>query len=154
MKIINIIISLFFISTNLIYAQEIPSPEELAREDERIRKEMEDMQKQELETLKEIDPQAYERRLKGIERGKKINEIVSLYNHKEITESAARSKLQPLVEEEVSEYLESFDSQIERLEKRLDYLKRIKNNPSELIEKKMDRYLGKTGPEFEEEPIW
>lgn len=154
MKVLNLILSFFFMFSCLVYAQEPPSPEELKEEEERMRQEREEMERQDLEMLKEIDPEAYKKRLHSIDRSEKINEVVSLYNTKEISESSARSQLLPLVKEEVQEQLEFNDAQIERLEKQINYLRDMRDNPDKLIEKKINRYLGKVSPEPGEEEFF
>ncbi len=175
MRFLNLALVIVFIFVNTICAQVLPPGEEntreqeqikrdeevmrkerekMRKEDEKMRKEMEEMQKNELEMLKKTDPEAYQERVDAIERNNKIMEIVSLYNQEQISERSASTQLYPLVEKEMEAQLESIDEQIERLEKKINYLKNCKDNPSELINKRINSYLGKASSASEEEFIW
>lgn len=149
MKVIIILFFSFLFFTSLTHAQQRTAPEDLAGEEgERQIKEME---KQALEILERTDPQAYQRRLKLIERQGKISEIINSYNKEEISESSARSRLLPLVNEAVEEKIESIADRIERHEKQIEYLRNIQSNPLEYANKIIDRYLGKAPHEPEED---
>lgn len=119
-------------------------------------KEMEQRQKewqeQELEFLKRQNPQEYEKRKKIDARQEKIAEIVNSWRENRIALTEAERQLYPLVKEDLQDYLSSLDSEITRLEKRSDFLKKVKKDPAILIQKHIGQLLGKGG--FSPEDIW
>lgn len=140
-----IILTLFIFSLSA-YAQEISPQEEI----ERLELEYERFLKEELETLKQEDPELYEQRKRAIERQREIDEAISSFYKKEIKLSQAEKRLYPLIKEDVQEFLEGLDTRIEMLKNQLSELERIKEDPEILIQSRINRLLGEESPRPEE----
>jgi len=91
--------------------------------------------------------EAEEVSLKAEARKKEINKIRLDYTEKKISFEEAKRRLKPLVEEELKDYLANLDYQIQVLEKKLQFLKKVKQNPSYLIETRIKEILGEVSPQ-------
>ncbi|MFH1414027.1 MAG: hypothetical protein ABIG56_04195 [Candidatus Omnitrophota bacterium] len=135
---VNFVPFLLFSPVHYSFAQEEPK----VIDSEQMRLEMEQRQQEELERLKELDPDAYKQMKESIERSSKINELLSLYRQGRISLSQAKKLLYPLVEENLQAQINNIDFEIEKTEKKLNYLNKIKGNPKYLIEERVDMLLG------------
>ena len=81
-----------------------------------------------------------------MDRQTKIGAVVKAFYTKSISAEAAESQLTPLIRQDVQAEVAALPSQIERLEKRLDFLRKARTNPDLLIKKRVDQMLGRGGP--------
>lgn len=143
-------IFLFSFSTFSL-AQQPPSPEAMQKQIEESQKFLEEQRKVYLEQLKQQDPAAYEQIKKAELLAEKISKIVSSYRANSISQEEAERQLYPLVEESLKDRLKAIDSEIERLQKRLSYLKEVKRDPSIMVREQIKQLLGEgmlTPPEI------
>jgi len=148
-----IFIFVLFFLIQAAYSQDIPfapdlkqieqGQERMEQERERIEQEQERIRKQELEFLEKNDPQEYKKRKRHYERQEEISQIIKSFYKKEITEDRARRKLYPLVNEKMQDRVSNLDAEIKQQRERLDFLQRAKQNSNILIDKYIDRMLGK-----------
>jgi vacuolar-type H+-ATPase subunit I/STV1 len=142
-----LILSLILLSSNtFVFAQKPPSPEQMQKETEKMRREIDKIQQQELERLKKENPEAYQQRKDALDIQAKINEIVSSFRSGKISASQAESQLYPLVKSSLQDSINNLGAQIERLEKKLESLKKAKANPDLLVKKRIDELLGRSMP--------
>ena len=123
-----------------------PSEQELQEPMEKMRKEHERMQQEHLERLRQTDPQLYEQQKASIERQKKITAILTDWQQKKISESAAESQLAPLIRQDSKAEIAALGERIARLEKRLEFLRKAKADPGLLVKKRLDQLLGRGLP--------
>lgn len=110
--------------------------EELRKEEEKFLKEL---KKEDPRMYKEM----YKEMLKRREAEKKKRQIRESYLQGKISFEEAKAALEPLIKKEVdlNHFLEGIDEQIKMLEEEIARLRRIKRNPSLLIEEQIERYL-------------
>jgi len=145
------IFALLFIPVLVFSQQQQPPGSEKMRQDmEKMRQEMGKRQQDELEMLKKVNPQLYQQRKNSIDAQAKINAIVASFREGKISSSQAESQLSPLVKQDMQTYINDLDNKIKRLEKKLDFYKKAKANPSLLIKKRIDELLGKSMPRLED----
>ncbi len=115
----------------------------------RFLREADEQEEKMMEAMKAINPEAYKQRKAAIENQKKINSIASLFYAKKMSESEARSRLTPLLGDRIRQEAAGVDSEIHRLEKKLESLKQVKGNSSALLKRRIDQILGlvKINPE-------
>lgn len=117
---------------------------------EKIHQDMEKRQQQELERLKETDPQAYQERRASLDRQAQIQALIASFQAGKISLSQAESQLYPLVEEDMQVYINNLGVMIQRQEKQLEFLKEVRSDPQQLIKKRIDELLGKSRPNPED----
>ena len=145
------IFALLFIPVLVFSQQQQPPGSEKMRQDMgKMRQEMGKRQQDELEMLKKVNPQLYQQRKNSIDAQAKINAIVASFREGKISSSQAESQLSPLVKQDMQTYINDLDNKIKRLEKKLDFYKKAKANPSLLIKKRIDELLGKSMPRLED----
>jgi polyhydroxyalkanoate synthesis regulator phasin len=93
------------------------------------------------EELKKTDPDAYKQIKEEIELSEKIADIVDSFKEGKINKDAARKRLRPLVKKSLRYRLGYIDDEIKQTMQRLRYLKRIKKEPSILVEDEIEFYL-------------
>lgn len=119
--------------------------ERMREEHERMAEEIKKREMEELERLRATDPELYEKRKRQIEINERIEEIVISFREGRISEAAAVKQLYPLMREQTREYIDDYlKLEIERLDKRLDFLKRVEKDPDILIQRRINQILGKT----------
>ena len=142
--------AMVLVTAPLVLADQVPSkppsPEEMQKQMEKMRQDAERMQQQELERLRQIDPKMYEARKSAMDRQAKIGAIVKAFYTKSISAESAESQLTPLIRQDVQAEVAAIPTQIQRLEKRLDFLRKARANPDLLIKKRVDQMLGRGGP--------
>lgn len=132
---------------------EPPKPPDLEEMHQNVRKaqeEAEQRRKQDLERLKELNPEAYQAQLKAQERQAQIGQVMSAYQQQKITAEDAERRLTPLIRQEVQQELAGLDDQIRMTEKKLAALRRAKGNPNALVKKRVDQMLGRSMPSPDE----
>ncbi len=149
MKLISVlfIIFFFFLSSYSFSQQqsEIPSPEKMQEEMQKMQKRLEEEQKTYFERLKTESPVVYEEAMKDRELNGKISQIVSNFNQKAISREQAEQQLFPLVKESLKSRLGTIDSEIQRLENKLVNLKKVKQDPSVMVKSQINQLLGSMG---------
>lgn len=102
-------------------------------------------QQDELERLKERDPQQYQRQKAALDRQKKIQEVIGLYSNGKLSLTEAKAALSPLVKEQMQEEgtFSVPEARIQRLEEKLAFLKEARKQPELLIQERIDQMLGK-----------
>jgi len=144
-----LILSLLLLSCpTFVFAQQSTNPEQMQKQMEKMRQEFEKRQQEDLENLKKTDPKAYQERNDSLDRQAKINSILTSFHAGKISVSQAEQQLYPLVKQNIKDM--NVDAEIARLEKRLEYLKKVKRDPDLLIKKRIDELLGRSTPMPEE----
>lgn len=136
-----------------IFAQTaIPSDKmrDFEKQRQDIEQKMKQMQQEELERLKKENPQLYQQRRDAFDRQTKISAILSSFHAKTLSESQVESQLYPLIKQDVQQYATGLGAEIQRVEKRLEFLRKVKSNPEILVKKRLDQLLGKSAPSPEE----
>lgn len=102
-------------------------------------------QQEALERLQEKDPQAYQRQKAVLDRQNKIQEIVGLYFEGKFPLVEAKAALSPLVKQQMQEehVFNNLEARIQRLEEKLDFLRKAKDQPELLVEERVNQVLGK-----------
>jgi len=117
--------------------------EERQKEMLKMKQEMQARQEKMLEEMKARDPEGYTRQRTAMEMREQISQIVQAYREKKLDEDTAAQQLVPLVEQNVFEEIKNIDQQIEMAEGYTEQLKKIKQDPSILVQKRIDQMLGK-----------
>ncbi len=115
-----------------------------------IQRKNEEMQSRELERLQQDYPAIYETRKTADARRNKISAVVAAFHQNKISAQETEQKLIPLMREELREQINQMDQKISALEKHLAFLKKAKQDPHLLVEKKINELLGLTPPTPEE----
>ncbi len=113
---------------------------------EEIQRKNKEMQNREMERLQQDYPAIYESRKVADARRNKISAIVAAFHQNKTSAQEAEQKLTPLMREELSEQISQMGLKISALEKHLAFLKKAKQDPHLLVEKKIDELLGLTLP--------
>jgi len=97
-----------------------------------------------LNKLKEMNPQQYQALVASQKHAQEKNDILKKYREGKISDVQARQALKPLVEKEVNTeaFLKNVDQQISRYQAQIERFKKIKANPSLLVQERLDQYLG------------
>jgi len=143
-----------FAGSGLLFAQDANiAKQSLASDSSSFSKEMQKMQERMkieknklLDKLKKEDPKKYEQMLKQEQTSEKASGISAEYREKKISYDSAKSKLYPLIKENMSAQVDSLDKEIQRTEQKLEELKKAKKNPDFLIYQRIDSMLGKSSP--------
>lgn len=134
-----------------ILAQNPPSNKEmqdLQKQSESMMQKTKKMQDEELEALKKINPEFYKTRKDALDKMDTINAIISSFYEKKISESQAKAQLYPLVKQDLAETINNLDKLIAALEKKLQFYRDAKRDPSLLVNKRIDEMLGKSMPDL------
>lgn len=141
--------ALLFMTTGAARAEEPPkppSPEEMSRQMEKTQQEMKKLQEQEMEQLKKTSPEQYQKRKSSLELQQQINSILTAFQQGTLSAADAERKLTPLVRQLIEDQTKQLGTEIGRLEKKLDSLRKAKANPDLLVKKQVDMLLGRVSP--------
>lgn len=105
-------------------------------------------QQEQLERLKQENPQAYQQQKTAMDRQNKIQEITTLYFQGKLTLPEAKAALSPFAKQQIQEEgaFSNLGATIQRLEKRLAFLKKAELHPELLVQERVDQMLGKSAP--------
>jgi hypothetical protein len=130
-------------------------PEEHARRETGKPSEMPDMRRVQddlkrqrertLAELKKTDPKAYEQVRKSLRRQEEIGNILEKARRKEISEFEARESLRPLMTNDRKSWEEDIGKCVVRAEKKLEFLRKIQDDPELMVERQIDMLLGQRG---------
>lgn len=107
-----------------------------------MQEEAQKLREQDIERLKELNPELYKEAMVQQKRQEKINKIISDFRQKKFSKTIARKRLFPLIKEEMKRTIETLPQTIERYEKELEFLKKVEKTPKILINKYIDEALG------------
>jgi hypothetical protein len=147
---ILIMIFIAAFSCGSVCAQGLPGPEKMQKEMEKMNREFEARQAEEMERLKKSDPVSYQQRKDAADAQAKIAAVITAFQQGQISLAQAEGKLYPLVKQDVKSFADSLNTEIAHAEKRLEYLKKAKADPEFLIRKRIDSLLGKSVPSLDE----
>lgn len=136
---------LFLGAASFVFAQGGPS-KNMQAENAKLHEEMQRHQKNFLENLKKMDPNAYEKQKRNIEAQDKLSQIVQSFREKKIDTDNAFRQMYPLVKELSQDDIKGLEERIKRLKLHLGELEKFKQNPDLLIRKRIDQMLGKGDP--------
>jgi len=119
--------------------------------DPKFQEEMRRGREKMLEDLKQSNPEAYERMKKAEARNTEIRDILEKHRAGDLSEGEARKRLLPLTKDEMKPWLERLDECVQRMEKRLEFAKKVQKDPELLERRQVDALRGK-GEEAGEEP--
>ncbi len=94
-------------------------------------------------TLKESDPKFYAAYEKQESESRQARQTIKDFREGKIDEETARRQLRPYVKNESSVFIKNIDKTIAQSEKRLADLKRMRDDPDLLIDRRVDAMLGK-----------
>lgn len=114
-----------------------------------MQEEMRKREAQDLEKLKQTDPQLYQERKAAIERQNSLQAVISDFQQGKLTSEQAESQLFPLVKADMRPEQVGLDKQIAMLEQQLDFLKKAKQDPDLLVRRRVAMMLGKEQPGIE-----
>lgn len=132
------------------WAADPPTLDQITKQMEGQRRQMEKRQGEEMERLKKDFPALYEERKGAMTQQSKINEIVSSFHQQALSLQEAQGKLYPVVREQMRADIAGLDQKIAALEKQLDSLKKARSNPDLLVKKRIDGLLGQGMPSPDE----
>jgi len=98
--------------------------------------------KEGLEKLKQSDPEMYQKILRSKKISADIQKIIASYRGKKLSLEQAKKKLYPFVKENLKDRLGDIDNEIAKLEQKLEGLKKVRSDPSSMIEKEIEMILG------------
>ena len=133
----------FLLLLSLVSLGASKPPSQSQEKIKKMREELKRLEEISLERLKQTNPKAYEEKLRQRELSQKISEVVGSFRKGKLDEEAARKRLSPLVRQSLERRIQHLDAEIERAEKRLEYLKKAKRNPDFLVDQQVNFYLGK-----------
>lgn len=109
---------------------------------------LEKAQAEQLERLKQENPQAYQQQKAALDRQKMVQETTGLYFQGKLSFAEAKATLSPLVKQQLQEEgaFSNLGARIQRLEERLSFLKKAKVQPELLVQERVDQMLGKGSP--------
>lgn len=121
--------------------QQAPAPADFV-------KMLEKAQQEQLERLKQENPQAYQEQKAAMDRQKKIQEVTTLFFQGKLPLPEAKAALSPFVKQQMQEEgaFSNLGARIQRLEERLAFLKKAKLQPELLVQERVDQMLGKSAP--------
>ncbi len=131
-------------------ADELPTPEKIRDDQQRMRLEIEKARWKELEELKKTSPDAYKEQKAALTRQVQISDIINSFHQMTISQQEARRALAPLVQQEIKNNVQLLDKKIEILQKKLVFLKQARKNPNFFVKSKVDELLGKSLPNPED----
>ena len=101
-----------------------------------------------LELLKQQDPERYEAAKAEQKENDMIDDIRQKTFSGKLTREEAESKLRRVIQDNMERETKVLDKQIETLEKKLQVLKRERQDPQRLIDHRVQRILGGGRPEL------
>lgn len=109
---------------------------------------LEKAQQEQLERLKQENPQAYQQQKAALDRQKKIQEVTTLYFQGKVSLPEAKATLSPFVKQQMQDEgaFSNLEARIQRLEERMTFLKKAKLQPELLVQERVDQMLGKSIP--------
>ena len=115
-----------------------------AREAEakRLREESQKNQRDQLEKLRTVNPEAYRTSKKLFDRMTAMNNVVNAYNAGTLDEAVARKQLTPLVKEEAAETLAVIDERIAGLQQTMQDMQQLKKDQEAWVKRQVDLRLG------------
>ncbi|MBI4371255.1 MAG: hypothetical protein HY552_03040 [Elusimicrobia bacterium] len=102
--------------------------------------------RQNLESIKEGDPNAYNREKAALERQEQFEAILEDFRAGRLPVEKARTRLRPLMGEQLKGEIAALPERIAQLEKNLASLKRAREKPELFGEQRINELLGQSEP--------
>ena len=99
-----------------------------------------------MEVMKKQNPQMYEQTKAAQDLQDKINQITAAFFAGKISYASAKSQLHPLAMQYMKSRIDNVGAEIDQLQKRIQELKALQENPDKAADKQADAFLGKAQP--------
>jgi len=138
----------FMVSVLLVYAADGPAlpgfaPEQAKKQQEQARQQ----QQMIMDQMKQRDPKAYAQMKTAQDLQDKVAKITTDFFAGKISYESAKSQMRPLMAQAMKDRIDNVDTEIDQLQKRIQSLKDLKNNPNKAVDKAIDVRLGKAMPD-------